>query len=73
MTIRSSKTFALMPVMSAKRPSASLKKKTKTLILRPEIVNIVVASTVKAYSTFLVWISTSLVSPFFALTLSGLR
>jgi hypothetical protein len=37
----------------------------------PEIVNVVVASTVKTYATFLIWISISLASPSF--TLSGLR
>ena len=38
---------------------------------KPEIVNVVVASTVKTYATFLIWISISLASPSF--TLSGLR
>jgi preprotein translocase subunit SecG len=42
----------------------------KDLLLPAEIVNIVAALTVKAYATFLVRITTSLVSLFCALTLA---
>ena len=43
----------------------------KLELLQTEIVNVVVASTVKTYATFLVWLSISLASP--SLVLSGLR